>query len=137
MADILLRRYYQDEDVTLGFLSVKFIKHLPLYTLENPWKDNHRNISCIPEGIYRLKDYSSLKYQSVFEICEVPNRTKILFHIGNYPEDTRGCILPGLGSQFYGNRLMVTRSGDAMRLFKEIANDGMSIEIRNEFKLLE
>ena len=24
-------------------------------TLENPWQDNQRNISCIPEGIYPVR----------------------------------------------------------------------------------
>jgi len=72
-------------------------------TLENPWMDNQRNISCIPKGEYKVRlrlpresgtrDYIHLLVQ------EVPNRDWILFHRGNTAKDTSGCILVGLGSQ--------------------------------------
>ena len=72
-------------------------------TLENPWIDNQRNISCIPEGVYPVRlrypresgtrDYLHLLVQ------DVPNRDWILFHRGNTAKDTSGCILVGLGSQ--------------------------------------
>jgi hypothetical protein len=39
----------------------------------------------------------------------VPGRTKILSHIGNFPLDTKGCLLPGLS---YANDF-VGYSGDA------------------------
>ena len=29
---------------------------------------------------------------------EVPNRSGILFHVGNYPHDTKGCVLLGLNT---------------------------------------
>jgi hypothetical protein len=72
-------------------------------TLENPWLDNQRNISCIPEGEYKVRlrlpresgtrDYLHLLVQ------DVPNRKWVLVHRGNYPSQTQGCILVGLGSQ--------------------------------------
>ena len=72
-------------------------------TLENPWMDNQRNISCIPKGEYKVRlrlpresgtrDYIHLLVQ------EVPNRDWILFHRGNTAKDTSGCILVGLGSK--------------------------------------
>ena len=133
MSKVFIRRYYQDEDVTLGVLNVGHHKHLPIYTLEKPWKDNQRNISCIPHGVYKIRDYTSLKYKSVFEICNVPNRSKILFHVGNYENETQGCILPGLGTQYYGNQLMVTRSGDAMRALKELIKEDMELDISNQY----
>ena len=72
-------------------------------TLENPWIDNQRNISCIPEGEYPVRlrypresgtrDYLHLLVQ------EVPNRDWILFHRGNTAKDTSGCILVGIGTE--------------------------------------
>ena len=66
------------------------------YSLELPWRDNARNISCIPVGEYRChKSYSS-KHGHVVRLVDVPNRSDILIHAGNQPSDTQGCILPGL-----------------------------------------
>ena len=72
-------------------------------TLENPWLDNQRNISCIPEGEYpvrlRLPRESASRDYLHLLVQDVPNRDWILFHRGNTAKDTSGCILVGLGSQ--------------------------------------
>jgi len=94
-------------------------------TLENPWKDNQRNISCIPEGEYpvrlRLARESASRDYLHLLVQDVPNRDYILFHRGNTPKDTSGCILVGLGSQ----QDVVNNSVLAMDLLiKEILNLG-------------
>jgi hypothetical protein len=81
-------------------------------TLENVWKDNQRNISCIPAGTYKVRlrparqsatrDYLHLLVQ------DVPNRDWILVHRGNSAQDTSGCILVGKGTEqdiVYNSRL--------------------------------
>ena len=72
-------------------------------TLENPWVDNQRNISCIPEGVYpvrlRLPRESATRDYLHLLVQEVPNRDWILFHRGNTAKDTSGCILVGLGTE--------------------------------------
>jgi hypothetical protein len=72
-------------------------------TLENPWLDNQRNISCVPEGEYpvrlRLPRESATRDYMHLLVKDVPDRDYILIHIGNSAKDTRGCILVGLGSQ--------------------------------------
>ena len=70
-------------------------------TLELPYLDNQRSISCIPKGNYKVRlrypresatrDYLHLLVQ------DVPNRDYILFHRGNTAKDTSGCILVGNG----------------------------------------
>ena len=94
-------------------------------TLENPWKNNQRNISCIPEGEYpvrlRLARESASRDYLHLLVQEVPNRDWILFHRGNTAKDTSGCILVGLGTQ----QDVVNNSILAMDLLiKEILNLG-------------
>ena len=94
-------------------------------TLENPWIDNQRNISCIPEGEYevriRLPRESATRDYMHLLVKDVPDRDYILFHIGNRPSDTSGCILVGLSS----SQDFVNNSRLAMDLLmKEIINLG-------------
>lgn len=69
-------------------------------TLELPWKDNQRSISCIPEGVYEVrKEATSPKHEYPhFRIYDVPGRSGILIHKITYVKDLRGCI--GLGKAF-------------------------------------
>ena len=95
------------------------------HTLENPWKDNQRNISCIPEGEYkvrlRLARESATRDYLHLLVQDVPDRDWILFHRGNSAKDTSGCILVGLGSQ----QDFVQNSTLAMDLLmKELINLG-------------
>lgn len=68
--------------------------------LELPWLDNQKNISCIPDGVYDVEKYSSVKHPDTFWIKDVPNRTGILIHMGNYATvraiNTAGCQMAGL-----------------------------------------
>lgn len=63
-----------------------------LTTLERPWLDNQKSISCIPEGDYivRRDRHGRFKW---FSVQDVPNRTFIEFHEGSKPEHSEGCIL--------------------------------------------
>ena len=68
-------------------------------TLELPWLDNKKSISCIPEGQYKVKfreayESRSYNYKHLI-VMGVPDRSYILFHIGNRTKDSRGCILTG------------------------------------------
>ena len=86
-------------------------------TVERSWMDNRVNVSCIPEGQYLCKRYSSQHFPNTFEITNVINRTVILFHAGNRPQDVKGCIC--LGSETK-DPLWVANSGDAMNEFMRI-----------------
>ena len=94
-------------------------------TLELPYKDNQRNISCIPAGEYkvrlRLPRESATRDYIHLLIQDVSDRDYILFHRGNSAKDTRGCVLVGIGSE----QDVVHNSVLAMDLLiKEILNLG-------------
>lgn len=71
---------------------------LLMHSLELPWLNNERNKSCIPEGTYLvIKEHGNQnrKY-NYFRLPQVPGRSGILIHIGNYTKDVKGCIIVGL-----------------------------------------
>jgi hypothetical protein len=64
-------------------------------TIELPWKNNEKQVSCIPEGKYLLEKRYSAKFKSHVEIMQVPNRGAILFHPANNAlKELNGCIAP-------------------------------------------
>lgn len=115
--NIFLYRYYSVE-CTLGILKIEGVHHDPIYTLENPWKDNAAYISCIPTGTYECLPYSSDKYPDVWELQNVIGRSKILIHAGNYERNTQGCILVGMESCDNGEK-MVAKSRKALNFLRD------------------
>ena len=96
---ITLRRAYLD-DVTLGYLDVG---NNTYSVLELPWRGNEPRRSCIPEGVYTMRLRQSQvvtrttggRHAQGWEVQEVPGRSFIMFHPGNYTRNTDGCLLPG------------------------------------------
>ncbi len=97
-----------------------------LCTLENPWLDNERYISCIPKGTYTCKRVDSPKYNDTFEVMDVEGRDHILFHHGNWERNTMGCILLGL----FTNKIdMVMSSRKARAKFMKYTRDVDEFEL--------
>ena len=94
-------------------------------TLELPYLDNQRSISCIPAGEYKVRirtarESATRDYLHLL-VEDVKDRTYILFHRGNSAKDTRGCVLVGIGRK----QDFVKNSTLAMSLLmKEIINLG-------------
>ena len=98
---ILSRTYFPDG--TNGKLECegKFM----CYTIELPWKNNEKRVSCIPEGKYFIRKRYSQKFKWHIEVIDVENRSFILFHPANNAlKELNGCIAlvtklsgPGLG----------------------------------------
>lgn len=88
------------------------------YVLENQWRDNRRNVSAIPAGVYRCTRgvYHRGGYPA-FELQDVPGRSLILIHAGNTDQDTRGCPLIGSRVGVLGGRLAVLDSRAALAEF--------------------
>ena len=93
MVDVVLNRVSSGMAGTYGVLVVD--EHPICVTLELPWLDNLPFKSCIPEGSYVVDRFFSPKFNSVFLLHGVPDRSGILIHSGNTLRDTEGCILVG------------------------------------------
>jgi len=91
---ITLTRLYRGEDCTIGVMQAN--DGLMCFTMERPWLNNKRNVSCIPVGEYMCRPYSSQKYPEVWEVKSVKDRSKILIHVANVVSDVEGCI--GVGA---------------------------------------
>ena len=99
----LLRRDTESDHGTLGVLSARGLPG-PLHVIEPPWRDNRRNRSRIPSGIYEVLPHLSPRFRSCLLVADVPERSHILFHAGNVGGDveqgwhthTHGCLLPGM-----------------------------------------
>lgn len=92
MCEVILHRVYHKQ-ATHGLLQVN--GQNVCLTLELPWASNQRSISCIPEGNYPLKNRYSPRFKEHIEVCEVPDRSYILFHPANNAQrELRGCIAP-------------------------------------------
>ncbi|SEM17911.1 hypothetical protein SAMN05216436_102146 [bacterium A37T11] len=64
-------------------------------TIELPWRNNKRQVSCIPEGRYRLVRKMHYKNGEQLAVQNVPGREAILLHPGNIAfRDLQGCIAP-------------------------------------------
>ncbi len=93
LTTVNLKRNFDDGIQTLGELNVDGFKCL---TLERPWKNNTKNISCIPTGTYLCKYTFSPKFlKYTYELKDTSPRTGIRIHSGNFFFDIEGCILLG------------------------------------------
>ncbi len=124
----LIRTHFSDQGVKGLMVANRHIFH----TLELPWRGNVRNISCIPPGIYEM-DYVrtrrpfSGRYFSHW-LKEVPNRTGILIHSGNWAGDTTkglkshswGCILLGKQAGVLAGQRAVLSSRHAVYEFNTV-----------------
>lgn len=91
MVLVLTRMYFPDG--TNGKL--EWNGTLVCYTIELPWCNNQRQVSCIPEGKYFVKKRYNRKFKWHLEIENVQNRTLILFHPANNAlKELNGCIAP-------------------------------------------
>jgi hypothetical protein len=117
-------------------------------TLELPYLENHRDISCIPPGEYKCDRVTSKKFGICYLLNDVPGRSGIIIHIGNYAAekilleraimrnvkkvDTLGCILVGLRHYDLNNdgALDVADSQRAMGALRAILPSKFSLIIR-------
>ena len=71
-------------------------------TMELPWRENARRLSCIPSGTYLVRWQRSPRLGMCYHLIDVPGRSSILIHAANlagdillgFDTELQGCIAP-------------------------------------------
>ena len=106
---LVLNRTYFPEG-TQGIL--EWNGTLVCYTIELPWLDNQKRISCVPEGEYVLQKRFSPKFKWHLHLMNVSGRDLILIHPANdAKKELLGCIAPvtshtGIGKGSYSRKAL-------------------------------
>ncbi len=123
---LVLYRYQETTARTHGIMLLdnKFVCE----TLELPWRQNERNRSSIPLGLYRLRWAQTGHHWPCYEVEKVPDRDGILIHPANSVSELEGCIAVG---QKFGDQLQ--NSAIALGRLHELVGDSMSLLVTNKF----
>lgn len=130
-----LKRIVFRDKQTEGVLSIKDEANNILfqcYTLELEEDCNAVRDDCIPRNIYNVEKRYSTKYKHHFHVVDVPNRSYILIHSGNYNKHTLGCILVGATlSDINGDGYRdTTNSKETLNKLNEILPDYFKLTIK-------
>jgi hypothetical protein len=128
MIRVIVQRCLQYPTSTFGIMCVD--DEPEFLTVENPWLDNQRNISCIPKGIYTIRPHTSPTFGKCLAVDDVPGRSHILIHAGNTAADTRGCILVGTRFGNVGDMRAVMQSRMALTKLLAMIKEPCEMEVR-------
>ena len=99
---------------------------------EGPASTVANSNKCIQSGTYDVVPHHPISNQSSYEIQNVPGRTSVLMHVGNYRYDSTGCIL--VGTELTGNceGRIISGSSDMLNQLSQFinTNKGLSRGIR-------
>jgi hypothetical protein len=112
-------------------------------TVEQPWNDNKPFQSCVPAGIYTLREYASPRFGLTFaleggtvaltrpEVDANPElkRYACLFHSANHARQLQGCIAPGMELGAINREWAVMSSTTAMKHLLPEMHDGDTLII--------
>lgn len=120
------------DNATIGFLQYKDFK---CCTLELPWEDNNKDVSCIPAGIYDAVKYDSPKHGEVLLLLDVHGRDMIEIHSGNYTRQILGCILVGDGIKFLDSDDIpdVTNSRNTLAKLLDVITESVPVHIERHW----
>lgn len=126
-----------------GTFGVLLTENFSCFVAEPPWRDNKPDISCIPAGEYEVELRRSPKFGLTYWIKDVPKRSYILQHTGNYAGDktkgfkthTYGCQLLGKYRGILGNQKAVLLSRPTIREFiKAMKGEPYKLLIREAYE---
>ncbi len=128
-----IQRIAKQSDYTIGHLSIDgeylcdtleptdrgLTQEMSKYDIKQSKVAGH---TAIPTGTYRVLITKSLKFRRWLPLVwDVPGFEGIRIHVGNYPQDTQGCILVGWNRY----RGCVVNSRSALQLLMERLTDGI------------
>lgn len=109
-----------------GKLLVWNTEALVCLTLEHAYADDDGNLFAkIPSGTYECKrglhQLAHMKAPfTTFQLQDVPGHTNILIHVGNYNDDSEGCILLGKDPGMSQKDRMVASSKETFANFMKL-----------------
>ncbi len=126
-----------------GTFGVLTAENFECCSLELPWKGNQNSISCVPEGTYFSEFIHSTHYGPCYWVHDVPGRSEILIHSGNFAGDTEqgyethsaGCILVGERFGKFDNQDAVLLSRKTLRKFTDriMQRENFNLEIKEMY----
>jgi hypothetical protein len=130
VVNVNIQRDQETDQATLGTISVggHDLQVLELPNRGNAATGNYQTAGRIPAGTYQahVRTDGSLGWR--LELDGVPNRANIQIHVGNTPEQTVGCILPGTSS----GQNRVNNSAEAINQIRQVvenAGSGATIQV--------
>lgn len=136
---MVLDRVFHSDQGTFGLLRAEGFS---CWISELPWRDNRKQLSCIPEGIYTCVWHRSPKFGDCYKLLNVPNRNAILIHAGNFAGDStlgykthsNGCLLPAAKIGILdGQKAGLLSRPTTLRLYSHFQKEAFSLEIRNAY----
>lgn len=130
---LYLKRKIFTAKSTIGELYIE--GNLFCYTLEDTVRKGPKVVgeTAIPEGQYEVAlNFSNSVGYLVPLLLNVSGFSRINIHVGNFPEDTKGCIL--VGNKKGGNSILESKDTfeRLLTIIKEALNHGkVFIDIRN------
>ena len=135
MQTLTIRRSIETDKNVLGFATLTNSRGKIIFncvTLELPFLANKKKVSSIPTGTYRAIKTKSQSKGEVLMLKQVPNRTSVLVHVGNYSKDTLGCVLMGRNIEFSEDTSehYITQSRITMSSLLALCSDELFIIIK-------
>lgn len=130
---VIERVYLETETLGSWYINDEMI----CKTMELPWKNNQRGVSCIPEAFYdviREAESPHHKYPH-FRILNVPDRDGILVHKITYVSGLKGCIGVGEFKDLNGDQVPdMINSGLNLQKLYDLLPDKFELQIRKKRK---
>ena len=132
-------RIVRDKPTPLGTFGVLTAGTFSSYSLEPNDHANAQGISSIPFGVYQCALLDSPKFGLCYHLADVPGRTGILIHRGNFgadeghgKTDTEGCILLGNAiGEIAGQRALLSSKDAVARFESEMEGEPFELEIES------
>lgn len=133
MINLTIKRI--SSDLTNGTLGVLSVDGKPMFlTVERPWINNEKSVSCIPPGRYDVGWTATMTAGNLdgqtLTVKGVPGRDNIRFHAGNTQHDSEGCVIVGLQYGDFGGTQGVGNSRPAVYRFLKMIKDSGDSDIQ-------
>lgn len=122
----ILKRTETGDAGTFGFLMADVGRSW--VTGELPQREGIPGVSAIPPGAYLVEWAQSPRFGWCYHVRNVPGRSSILIHVGNFVGDTErgfkcdvlGCIVPGLElGELQGQRAVIHSKAACLAIERE------------------